>query len=112
MFGIRVFKYLIKIPTIVFCVAFVVLNMQETTLNTPLTTITLPLWMLGIALFSFGFIVGALLLWLNSWPLKKELRAIRKDLKNTEKERNDLEIEVRENASKSLASLDDDRQIP
>ena len=86
MFGAKVFKYLLKIPSLIFIVAFVVLNRQETTLYiSPLSNpLTLPLWLLGVTLFTIGFAVGALLLWLNSWPVQKDLRQARKDLKATQ----------------------------
>lgn len=86
MFGLKIFKYLLKIPALIFIVAFVVLNRQETTLFfSPLASpITLPLWLLGIVLFAIGFIVGATLLWLNHWPVRSELRQTKKDLKAIE----------------------------
>ena len=89
VFGLKVFKYILKIPTIIFVVAFVVLNRQEATLYfSPIASpLILPLWLLGLVLFAIGFAVGALLLWLNSWPVYKELRQTKKDLKTMEKER-------------------------
>jgi uncharacterized integral membrane protein len=100
MFGLKIFQYLLKIPTLIFVIAFVVLNQQETTLYfSPLADpLTLPLWIMGLFLFSLGFIVGALLLWLNSWPLRKELKAVKKDLKKTEDSYADLKgaIHIRE----------------
>lgn len=111
MFGLRIFKYLLKIPTLIFCVAFVVLNMQDTTLYySPLATpITLPLWLLGITLFSLGFIVGALLVWLNTLPARKELKQARTALKKAEEERDTLENNIRERGIEAVAALDDHR---
>ena len=108
MFGLKIFKYLLKIPTIILCVAFVVLNMQDTTLYySPITSpITLPLWLLGLTLFIFGFVVGSLLVWLNEHPNRKELRQLRKELKSTQKEREELEDTIRDQAETSLNSLD------
>lgn len=96
MYGAKFFKYLLKIPTFIFCVAFVVLNMQDTTLYySPLANpVTMPLWLLGIILFSFGFIVGGLLVWLNHWPLKRDLKAAQKDLAKAEKDRAALAQDV------------------
>lgn len=92
MFGIKIFKYLLKIPSVIFIIAFVVLNRQEATLYySPLAEpLTLPLWIMGLFLFSAGFIVGALLLWLNSWPVRKELRQTKKDLKTTQEKYEEL----------------------
>lgn len=92
MFGVRIFKYLLKIPAIVFIVGFVVLNRQDTTLYiSPLTDpLTLPLWIMGLVLFGTGFIVGALLLWLNSWPTRKELKTVKKQLKESQTEVEEL----------------------
>lgn len=89
MYGARFFKYLLKIPTFIFCVAFVVLNMQDTTLYySPLANpVTMPLWLLGIILFSLGFMIGGLLVWLNHWPLKRELKQAQKERTKIEKER-------------------------
>lgn len=94
MFGARVFKYLLKIPTLILIVAFVVLNRQETSLYiSPLTDpLILPLWLLGMILFAVGFLVGALLLWLNHWPDRKELKATKKDLKNTQEKYEELVV--------------------
>lgn len=101
MFGARVFKYLLKIPTVIFCVAFVVLNLQETTLYySPLAMpVVLPLWLLGLTLFALGFIIGGLLVWLNHWPLKKELKQTRKDLLAAEKDRTALEDDIRQSSA-------------
>ena len=109
MFGLKIFKYLLKIPTIILCVAFVVLNMQDTTLYySPIATpITLPLWLLGLTLFALGFTVGSLLVWLNDLPKRKELRQIRKDLISAKKEREELEDTIRDQAQTSLQTLDD-----
>lgn len=109
MFGVKVFKYLLKIPTLIFCVAFVVLNMQDTTLYySPLATpITLPLWLLGLTLFAIGFTVGALLVWLNDLPKKKELRQLRRELKKTEGERDQLEDDIRDKRVESMQSIED-----
>jgi uncharacterized integral membrane protein len=108
MFGLKVFKLLLKIPALIFCVAFVVLNMQDTTLYySPIANpVTLPLWALGLTLFSIGFIVGALLLWLNQIPKSKELKETQKTLKKTEEERDALEETVRENSQNALKPID------
>ena len=92
MFGLRIFKYLLKIPTLILCVAFVVLNRQDTTLYySPISDpLVLPLWLLGIVLFGVGFIVGAMLLWLNHWPTYREVRKLRKELKQTRGEVEEL----------------------
>jgi uncharacterized membrane protein YciS (DUF1049 family) len=92
MFGLKIFKYLLKIPALIFIIAFVVLNRQETTLFfSPLASpLTLSLWLLGLVLFAFGFIVGALLVWLNTWPIRKELRQTKKYLKSAEHDIDDL----------------------
>ena len=92
MFGVKIFKYLLKIPAIIFIVGFVVLNQQDTTLYiSPLTSpLILPLWIMGLVLFGIGFTVGALLLWLNSWPIRKELKQTKKDLKVAESDREEL----------------------
>jgi uncharacterized integral membrane protein len=86
------FKYFLKAITIITLVAFIVLNRQETDFYiSPITDpLTLPLWLLGIVLFTFGFLMGALLLWLNSWPIKKELRQTKKDLQHTQEKYEDL----------------------
>jgi uncharacterized integral membrane protein len=104
MFGLKIFKYLLKIPTLIFVVAFVVLNRQETTLYfSPISDpIILPLWIMGLVLFGLGFIVGALLLWLNSWPTYKELRQTKKDLKQAEQDRDDLNDTLHERAIEKL----------
>jgi len=96
VYGVRFFKYLLKIPTFTFCVAFVVLNMQDTTLYySPLSNpVTMPLWLLGITLFSLGFVIGGLLVWLNHWPLKRELKQVQKELIKAEKENKEAEILV------------------
>lgn len=104
MAGINFFKYILKILAIIFIVGFVVLNRQETTfylspLNDPLT---LPMWLMGLVLFSVGFIIGALLLWLNSWPTRKDLKATKKQLKESEKDLEDLSQINRENQIKTL----------
>lgn len=92
MFGVRVFKYLLKIPAIIFIVGFVVLNRQEAELYlSPLNDpITLPLWIMGLVLFGVGFMVGALLLWLNSWPVRKELKSTKKKLTDAEQDLEEL----------------------
>lgn len=99
MFGLKIFKYLLKIPALIFIVAFVVLNRQETTLFfSPLASpLTLPLWLLGIILFALGFIVGATLLWLNHWPVRNELRQAKKDLKSAEKDRAEISETLTQN---------------
>ncbi|PCI00088.1 MAG: hypothetical protein COB76_04215 [Alphaproteobacteria bacterium] len=109
MFGLKVFKYLLKIPTLIFCVAFVVLNMQDTTFYfSPIASpLTLPLWALGLTLFALGFTVGALLVWLNSLPKNKELRQARKELKKANEEREELEDTLREARTDELHSIDD-----
>jgi uncharacterized membrane protein YciS (DUF1049 family) len=101
MFGVKVFKYLLKIPALIFLVAFVVLNRQETTLYiSPMTDpLVLPLWIMGLILFIIGFTVGALLLWLNSWPIRKDLRQTKKDLK------------VTQDKYEELATLKDDAEL-
>ncbi len=86
------FKYFLKAITLITLVAFIVLNRQETEFYiSPLTEpLILPLWLLGIVLFTFGFSMGALLLWLNSWPIKKELRQTKRQLSQTQEKYEDL----------------------
>jgi len=111
MFGAKVFKYLLKIPTLIFIVAFVVLNRQETSLYiSPLADpLVLPLWVMGLVLFAVGFIVGALLLWLNSWPIRKELRQVKKDLKNTQEKYEELAL-LKEDTSQPSEIIDYNEQ--
>ena len=99
MFGVKVFKYLLKIPAIIFIVGFVVLNQQDASLYiSPLMDpMTLPLWIMGLVLFGTGFIVGALLLWLNSWPTRKELKSTKKKLSEAEKDLEELNDTVHDN---------------
>ncbi len=99
MFGVKVFKYLLKIPAIIFIVGFVVLNQQDTELRISVFTdpIILPLWILGLVLFGVGFSVGALLLWLNSWPVRKELKTTKKKLAEAEKDLETLNDTVHDN---------------
>ncbi len=104
MFGVKIFKYLLKIPTLILVVAFVVLNRQETTLYiSPLTDpVVLPLWIMGLIIFAVGFTVGALLLWLNSWPTYKELKKTKKDLKQAELDLENLKNDFHDNAIERL----------
>ena len=102
------FKYLLKFVAIILIVSFLALNRQETTLyysplNDPLT---LPLWLMGLVLFAFGFTIGALLLWLNSWPIKKELSRTRKQLKEAEKDRETLGETLHDNQMEALEKHD------
>ena len=108
MYGLKVFKYLLKIPALIFIVAFVVLNRQETTLYfSPLTDpLILPLWLLGVVLFAIGFSVGALLLWLNNWPVHKELRQTKKDLKTTQDKYEEVITLRREEGVKAIENND------
>ncbi len=99
MFGLKVFQYLLKIPAVIFIIGFVVLNQQDTTLYiSPLMDpLEFPLWIMGIILFGAGFSVGALLLWLNSWPTRRELKIAKKKLKEIEKEQDDLRNTIHDN---------------
>lgn len=108
MFGLKIFKYLLKVPTLIFVVAFVVLNRQETTLYfSPISDpITLPLWIMGLILFGVGFTTGALLLWLNSFPTRKELRTTQKKLKTTEQDLENLKNDFHD---KAIDNLDDNQ---
>lgn len=108
MFGIRVLRYLLKFVSVILIVAFVVLNRQETTLYiSPLSEpLTLPLWLMGLVIFTFGFIVGAVLLWLNSWPIRKDLRQTKKKLAQAEKDSAELSETMRDNQTQSLETLD------
>lgn len=110
MFGLKIFKYLLKIPTLILIVAFVVLNRQDTTLYfSPLMDpITLPLWIMGLSFFAIGFIVGAILLWLNSWPIRKELKQSKKDFQTLEKEHTNLSNSLQDKYIESLGLPDDD----
>lgn len=114
MLGARLFKYILKILTLVFCVAFVVLNMQEATLYySPIANpIVLPLWLLGIVLFSVGFVVGGLLIWLSYSPVRYELRQTRKNLKAVEKDREKLEDDVRQNSARIVDERIENKQAP
>ena len=107
MFGVKVFKYLVKIPAIIFIVGFVVLNQQDTQLRlSPLNDpIELPMWIMGLALFSVGFTVGALLLWLNSWPIRKELKITKKKLAEAEKDLGDVSDTLHDNQITELEKL-------
>ena len=112
MFGLKIFKYLLKFMTIAFCVAFVVLNMQDTIFYySPMAApLQLPLWALGMLLFAIGFTLGAMLVWLNDIPKKRELRRLKKDLAKVENERDALESDMRENERATMiegASPDD-----
>lgn len=111
MFGLKVFQYLLKIPTLVFCVAFVVLNMQDATLYySPLAEpVTLPLWALGLTLFTLGFLVGAMLVWLNGMPKSKELRQAKKDLKKAIEDREELEDTMREQRMEEIQTTEDNK---
>lgn len=104
MFGVKVFKYLLKIPAIIFIVGFVVLNQQDTELKVSVFTdpIILPLWILGLILFGIGFAVGALLLWLNSWPVRKELKSTKKRLAEAEQDIEDLSDTLHDNQIEQL----------
>lgn len=99
MFGVRVFKYLLKIPAIIFIVGFVVLNQQDTTLYiSPLMApLEFPLWVMGLILFGVGFSVGALLLWLNSWPIRKDLKTTKKKLAEAESDLEKLSDTMHDN---------------
>lgn len=108
MFGIKVFRYLLKFFAIVLIVAFVVLNQQTIELYiSPLTEpLTLPLWLMGLVIFAFGFIIGALLLWLNNWPVKRELSRTRKKLDQCEKDQIQLSEAVKDTEVQKLEKPD------
>jgi uncharacterized membrane protein YciS (DUF1049 family) len=108
MFGAKVFKYLLKIPLVIFIIAFVVLNQQETTFYySPLASpLILPMWIMGLVLFGIGFMFGALLLWLNSWPTRRSLKQTQKELKKVEKDRDDLKTKLDQNEDKSQNALE------
>jgi uncharacterized membrane protein YciS (DUF1049 family) len=113
MFGLKIFKYILKFLTIAFCVAFVVLNMQDTTFYySPLATpLELPLWALGLLLFGIGFIMGALLVWLNDLPKKSEIRRLKKENVKLEEERDSLESDIRNHdRTTKIESVDTDDQ--
>ncbi len=95
MFGVKILRYILKIFSVILIVAFVVLNRQETELYiSPLTDpLILPLWLMGLLIFAIGFTVGALLLWLNSWPIRRELSRTKKKLEVHEKEKAKIENE-------------------
>lgn len=104
MFGLKVFKYLLKIPAVIFIVGFVVLNQQDTSLYiSPLMDpLILPLWIMGLVLFGVGFSVGALLLWLNSWPIRKDLKTTKKKLIEAEKDVETLSDTIHDNEIKQI----------
>lgn len=109
MFGIKVFRYLLKLVSIIMIVAFVVLNRQETELYlSPIMSISLPLWLLGLLIFASGFIVGALLLWLNSWPIRRELSKKKKELSLVEKDRDALNETLRTEQQPATALKEQD----
>jgi len=112
MFGLKIFKYLLKIPSVIFIIAFVVLNRQEATLYySPLAEpITLPLWIMGLFLFAGGFAIGAVLLWLNSWPIRKELRQTKKELKQNQDKYEELARLKNETDSTPL-QLNNDKDV-
>ena len=86
---INFFKYCLKFIAIVFMVSFIALNRQHVELYySPLAdNISLPIWKMALAIFIFGFSLGALLLWLNTLPIKKELSRTNKKLVEAEKDR-------------------------
>ena len=104
MFGIRVLRYILKFVSVILIVAFVALNRQETRLYiSPLTDpLELPIWLMGLVIFAFGFIVGALLLWLNSWPIRKELRQTKKALAQSEKDQTELSETLQANSINTI----------
>lgn len=104
MFGLKIFQYLLKIPTLIAIIAFVALNRQETTFYfSPLSDpLVLPLWILGLVLFGSGFIVGALLLWLNSWPVYRERGKLKKQIRKLEEDNSDLHTQMQDDEFERL----------
>ena len=94
-----ILKYILKFFIIAFCVAFVVLNLQDTTFYySPLATpLIMPLWALGLFLFSIGFICGGLLVWFNQGSKRAEIRTLKKENERLAKEKEELEDEIHPN---------------
>ena len=89
-------------------VSFVVLNRQDATFYySPLATpLNMPMWLMGLVLFAIGFVVGATLLWINSWSVHKELKQTKKDLAASEAERTNLLSEIHHNQIEKLDNND------
>lgn len=81
-------RAIIGFATAVFLTAFAVMNRQDVSivwspLNEPLT---MPLYMIVLGLGAFGFILGALSVWVADGKLRRTGRRQRKAIKKLEKE--------------------------
>lgn len=79
-----IFGFIIAIGLMVFAVA----NRQSIPLNySPLhEPLELPLYMLTLGFMATGFILGAILMWMNAAPTRRIKRQQRKTIKTLEKE--------------------------
>lgn len=87
-----IMKYIFKFLIIVFCVGFVISNLQDIEFYySPFSSpITAPLWLVGLGLFIMGFVAGTILVWFNMLPKRFELRRIKKERDELIKERDQL----------------------
>jgi uncharacterized integral membrane protein len=108
MLAVRVLQYLLKFIAVVIIVGFVVLNRHEVEiLYSPVSNVlTMPFWLLGLLLFSFGFVTGVLLLWLDSYRYKKELKQTKQKLNEAENDREALSETLHENQMQILEKKD------
>lgn len=104
MIAVRFSKFCVKIFAVILIVAFVALNRQQVDFYySPLNeNLTLPLWLIGLVIYALGFLIGALLLWLNNQHYKKELKITRRKLEQAEKDRETLGETLHDHQMKAL----------
>ena len=104
MFGIRFLQYVLKVIAVIFIIGFVALNRDVIDIYySPLSDpLQIPLWLVGLLLFSFGFTIGILLIWLDSYKYKRDLRSTRKKLDDAEKDRETLGETLHDQQMKTL----------
>jgi uncharacterized integral membrane protein len=81
-FEMRRFAWIVTLPVIAIITVFAVMNRQEVALNLwPLPwEFATPLFLLTLGLILFGFLFGALVMWLTGARQRRQLRAVKRDL--------------------------------
>jgi uncharacterized integral membrane protein len=85
---VRRLAWIITLPVTVLVVVFAVANRQEITINLwPLEeTATYPLFMVVLGALVFGFLLGAVIMWLSEGRLRDRARRLRYEKEDIERE--------------------------
>jgi uncharacterized integral membrane protein len=84
----KIIRWIVGFAFAVLAIAFAITNRQDVSVNwSPFhTPVEGPLYLLVLSLMAIGFLTGGLIVWINTIPLRRKSRQMKKRIQALEKE--------------------------